>query len=171
MTEEWKDIKGYEGLYKISNLGRVKSLTRNTVKEHIMKQSENDRYKTVELFNNGIGKRKLVHRLVAENFIANLNNYNQVNHKDENKFNNHATNLEWCTSKYNMNYGSRIQKCVKKLREKTTRKVFSKGDKRLFVSLPIQAIKELDIKAGDTVDMKVENKRVIITKIKKESNS
>ena len=62
-------------------------------------------YLTVELFNSKGSKRLLVHRIVAEAFIPNPNNYPQVNHKDENKLNNCIDNLEWCTAKYNMNYG------------------------------------------------------------------
>jgi hypothetical protein len=63
-------------------------------------------YMSVELFNELGSKRLLIHRLVANAFIPNPNNYSQVNHKDENKANNDVSNLEWCTPKYNMNYGN-----------------------------------------------------------------
>ena len=63
-------------------------------------------YASVELFNNAGGKRLLIHRLVANAYIPNPHNFPQVNHKDENPKNNHVSNLEWCTAKYNMNYGN-----------------------------------------------------------------
>lgn len=101
MQEEiWKDISGYEGLYQISNLGRVKS------KRKILKPI-NGEYLHVGLSKNGIQTTKLIHRLVAENFIDNPNNLPQVNHKDENKHNNCVNNLEWITFKENMNYGTK----------------------------------------------------------------
>ena len=105
MKEIWKDIKGYEGIYLISNYGRVKSLHK---KEKIIKQFENTNgYLQVDLWKNGIGKHILVHKLVANSFIKNLKNYPFINHKDENKKNNRVDNLEWCTAKYNCNYGTR----------------------------------------------------------------
>ena len=105
--EIWKDIKGYEGLYQVSNLGRVKSLPRkNHPKEEFRNLSPDSKgYLRVNLFKNNKGKTHKVHRLVAEAFIPNPNNYPQVNHKDENKANNNVDNLEWCTNKYNVNYG------------------------------------------------------------------
>lgn len=108
MKEIWKDIKGYEGLYQVSNLGRVRSLPRNgTVKEiRLLKQHvKNSGYYIVILSKNNNQKCKTVHRLVAETFIENPKGYLVVNHKDENKKNNNVDNLEWCTQKYNINYG------------------------------------------------------------------
>lgn len=118
MKEIWKDIEGYEGLYQISNLGRVKSLEKyvNTAiknntkvkrKEQILKQYNKNGYLQVTLTHNNKRKYFGVHRLVANAFIPNLNNYPQVNHKDENTLNNCVDNLEWCTAKYNCNYGTR----------------------------------------------------------------
>lgn len=116
MKEIWKDIKGYEGLYQISNLGNVKSLDRNYIrkngrnhhtKETIRAQSKNLKgYSFVRLSKNNNSKIKYIHRLVAEHFIPNPQMLPQVNHKDENKDNNCVGNLEWCTNVYNCNYGT-----------------------------------------------------------------
>ena len=111
--EEWKDIKGYEELYQISSLGRVKSLKNNrgNYREKILSNIPNKNgYIIVQLKKNGTSKPFSVHRLVAQAFIPNPNNYPQVNHKDENKENNRVDNLEWCTAKYNSNYGTKIKR-------------------------------------------------------------
>lgn len=117
MIEIWKDIKGYEGLYQVSNLGRVKSLGNNKRrKEKILKQVEDGGgYLFVLLCKNGKGKMFKVHRLVAQAFTPNPNNYPQVNHKDENKQNNCVWNLEWCDCKYNINYGTGIERRIEKV--------------------------------------------------------
>ena len=104
--EIWKDIAGYEGLYKVSNLGRIKKLGNNfSCKEKILVNSDCHGYLHVNLYKNGTRKSYLVHRLVALSFIENTNNYMEINHIDENKHNNCVENLEWCTRKYNNNYG------------------------------------------------------------------
>ena len=112
--EEWKDIKGYEGLYQVSNLGRVKSLSNtNTRKEKILKPIYHARYYQITLSKNNIRIQYRVHRLVAEAFIPNPDGLPIINHKDENPLNNNVDNLEWCDSKYNNNYngkGKRISK-------------------------------------------------------------
>lgn len=112
MQEIWKDIKGYEGLYQVSNLGRVKSL------QMYAKGGYKRRIKILKPCNNGNGyhivylmkdkKRSVnyIHRLVAQAFVTNLNNFSCINHIDENRQNNRADNLEWCTYKYNNNYGN-----------------------------------------------------------------
>lgn len=112
MNEIWKDVEGYEGLYQVSNLGRVKSLGNNkNRKEKIMKISKNkDGYLYIDFHRNGKHKKFLIHRLVAQTFLDNPNNLPQVNHKDENPTNNSVDNLEWCNSKYNNNYGTRNNK-------------------------------------------------------------
>jgi len=101
MEEIWKDVVGYEGYYKISNLGNVKNL--KTGKINIPKSKG---YQTVTLYKDGVKKITTIHRLVAKAFIPNPNNYDIVNHKDETKNNNRADNLEWCDEKYNANYGT-----------------------------------------------------------------
>lgn len=109
MEEIWKNIQGYEGLYQVSNLGRIKSLNYNHKNiEKILKYGiDTSGYKVVNLWKDGKGKTKTIHRLVAIHFISNPNNYPVINHIDENKQNNNITNLEWCTYKYNINYSSR----------------------------------------------------------------
>ena len=102
MEEIWKAI---DDRYSVSNLGRVKSNALG--KEQILKQRIVHNYLRVNLYISGKMKTVSVHRLVAQAFIPNPDNFPQVNHKDENKLNNYAENLEWCTPKYNCNYGSR----------------------------------------------------------------
>ena len=132
--EEWRDIKGYEGYYQISNLGRVKSLPRDVgsnrcKKETIMKTSiDKDGYEHLVLCKDGKQKHFRVNRLVAQAFIPNPNNYPVVNHKDENKTNNRVENLEWCTITYNINYGGRTEKASKKVICVTTGKIFKSID-------------------------------------------
>ena len=105
MDEIWRDIEGYEGLYQISNKGRVKSLYKGS--ERILKPWDNGRgYLLVTLCKNGVALSKSIHRLVAISFIINPENKPQVNHKDENKSNNCIENLEWATAKENNNYGT-----------------------------------------------------------------
>ena len=126
--EEWRDIKGYEGLYQVSNEGRVRSLDRTikqktklgnykifTMKGRILKAANVNRgYLAVQLWKDGIAKMRFIHRLVAEAFIPNPDNLPQVNHKDEDKTRNVVENLEWCSEKYNSNYGTAIARRVEK---------------------------------------------------------
>lgn len=113
--EEWKDIRGYEGLYQVSSEGRVKSVKRNIFRVY------NDNgygYFMVLLSKDGEKKPFYVHRLVAEAFIPNPENLPQVNHRNEQKHQNNVENLEWCSSKYNMNYGTARERQVEKQRKK-----------------------------------------------------
>lgn len=97
MNEIWKDIKGYEGLYQISNLGRVKSLKTGKIRKQCY---DKDRYLKIEL-SNKTQKSLKIHRLVAQAFIPNPLNLPQVNHKDGNKLNNNVNNLEWVSPSEN----------------------------------------------------------------------
>lgn len=106
--EEWRDIKGYEGLYQISSYGRVQSSKRKGNLGGTIKTSlSNGGYPQAHLCKNSVRKTFLVHRLVALAFLDNPNNYPEVNHKDERKTNNCVWNLEYCTRKYNENYGTK----------------------------------------------------------------
>lgn len=116
MAEIWRPVKGYEGLYEVSNEGRVKSLERYSVRFGHQKELIDEKiisprksgsgYMLVSLSKQGERKTKSIHRLVAQAFIPNPKSFPFINHKDENKTNNHVDNLEWCTPKYNVNYGT-----------------------------------------------------------------
>lgn len=109
MKEEWRDIEGYEGLYMVSNFGRVVSF--QGCNPRIMKLGMTHKgYQCVGLQKEKQHKTCVVHRLVAKAFIPNSDNLPQVNHKDECKTNNRVDNLEWCTDKYNHNYGTYIER-------------------------------------------------------------
>lgn len=104
---EWRDIIGYEGLYKVSDGGDIKSIKSNKILSPDINQ---DGYKRIVLYKNKTRKHYSVHRLVAEAFIPNPDNLKEVNHKDEDKTNNTVGNLEWVSSKDNCNYGTRNRK-------------------------------------------------------------
>lgn len=127
--EEWRDIEGYEGLYQVSSLGRVRTLPKpmfygasSNVRNHesairamrIMKARKKlNGYLQISLFRNGKPRTFTIHRLVAKTFLPNPHKYPYINHKDEDKSNNTVDNLEWCTPSYNIHYGSAIQKLSK----------------------------------------------------------
>lgn len=119
MDEIWKDVLGYEGKYQVSNLGRVKSLERRCKsKDYTRRVPGKIRAQTLDTYGypivslnlDGKKKTRTIHRLVAEAFIPNPNNYSEINHKDENKQNNAVENLEWCTTQYNSSYGTRVDR-------------------------------------------------------------
>lgn len=109
-TEIWRPVVGYEGLYEVSNTGKVRSLFR--YKKELKPQITRNGYLRVQLWKDMVGKGKTVHRLVATAFCVRPKGCNIVNHKDENPLNNHADNLEWCTYQYNNTYGARLKKMV-----------------------------------------------------------
>lgn len=110
MEREFRDIKGFEGKYKISNDGEVLSLLQDPPRLLAKKPNAGGKYYMVGLSDDGIMIYALVHRLVGEAFIPNPNNLPQINHKDENGLNNNVDNLEWCDRSYNMNYGTRAHR-------------------------------------------------------------
>lgn len=138
MKEIWKDIPEYEKIYQVSNLGNVRVLDRfvnsaiknNSIvkrKGKILKQYNKGGYLQVTLTINNKRKYYNVQRLVALAFIPNPNNLPQVNHKDENPLNNNVSNLEWCTAKYNCNYGNRNSKIYNKTSFKKGHIPWNKG--------------------------------------------
>lgn len=112
MEEVWKPITNFEDRYEVSNLGNVRSLKyRNSPRVELLVATVSVKgRKYVDLYRRGKRVRKQVHTLVATEFIPNPHNLKEINHKDENPLNNQATNLEWCTREYNVNYGSRNSK-------------------------------------------------------------
>ena len=120
-------IDGYEGRYEISNYGRVRSFVQDRKRGKIKTGIPTFKgYLTIALYD-AIGRRKFVpiHRLVASAFLSNPDNLEQVNHKDEDKTNNHVDNLEWCSNEYNINYGTRNKRAAESNRccESTSLKV------------------------------------------------
>lgn len=123
MSEVWRPIEGYEGIYEVSSYGRVRSMERDVSfyingtlvthpKPSVIRKTKMERkgYLRLNLCKDGVKKFYSVHRLVAKAFIPNPHNLPQVNHKDENKLNNHVDNLEWCTCEENAKYGTRNER-------------------------------------------------------------
>lgn len=120
--EIWKDVKGFEDLYKVSNFGRIIAKRITIVRSNGVTQFRKEQLVLPCLINSGyyrisFHKNKkttsyLLHRIVSLHFLNNPNNYGFVNHKDENKLNNKSDNLEWCTQSYNNNYGTSQERRV-----------------------------------------------------------
>ena len=145
-NEIWKDVKGYEGLYQVSNLGRIKSSKRkvhagrNRTRwqyERIMSnyRTNGNGYKIVGLNKEGKSKNKYIHRLVAETFLENPNNYKYINHKDENKANNCVSNLEFCTAQYNCTYNNLHKRNgLKNRNNKYSKKIYQLDDENNIIN-------------------------------------
>ena len=140
--EIWREVKGFEGLYEVSNRGRIKSLPRldsmnRKVRERIMATTYDwQGYEHVKLNKDGKSYTKYVHRLVAEAFIPNPMKKETVNHKDEIKAHNYVENLEWMTMKENANYGTRnIRAVAHKDYFEISRKISSSAHKKAVVQL------------------------------------
>jgi hypothetical protein len=144
--EVWKDIPHYEGLYQISNLGNVWSINNN----YLMKPFELKGYLKITLSNKyGKKKQERINRLVALAFLSNPNKYTQVNHIDENKLNNNVNNLEWCSPKYNCNYGTRNQRISEsQINDKTKSKSVLQYDKNGDFIKEFPSIKEVERSLG-----------------------
>lgn len=118
MEEIWKDIFGYEGIYQISNLGRVKRLPVKDARGHLRKEKfltpclNSCGYLHVGLTKQNVHKKKTIHRLLMEAFVPNPNNLPEINHINENKTDNSLSNLEWCTHYQNMNSGTAEQRAL-----------------------------------------------------------
>ena len=135
MTELWKDIEGYEGLYQVSNMGRVRSLDMVIEQKgkapyvwsgRVLSPSEDRHgYKHIRLRARGTNTGVYVHQLVAKAFVPNPNGYNEVNHKDENPGNNRSSNLEWCSHIYNVRYGTGQERRAAKIRRPIIQKDLS----------------------------------------------
>lgn len=151
-TEVWKDIEGYEGLYQVSNMGRVRSLDREDAlgrrrKGRVLAGGLNGKgYLMVRLCRDGYVENKYIHRLAAKAFLDNPDNFPQVNHKDENKTNNAVSNLEWCTALYNNTYGDHSKHIAKAL-ECPVYVVTSSGHRYFFDSTK-KAVELLVLKKG-----------------------
>lgn len=142
--EEWRDVIGYEGIYQVSNLGRIKRLahwknqtikqspekyTRRMLPEKIMSTNQKSgRYIGISLSKNKQAKTMSVHRIVAMAFIPNPHGYPEINHIDCNSKNNRVENLEWCDHKHNINHADRTAKaaraCEKKVICQETGKIY-----------------------------------------------
>lgn len=108
--ERWKAIRGFEGKYEVSDAGNIRNAS-----GMVMKRKRNNRgYVQACLWKDGVAHYFLLHRIVAEAFIENPDELPQVNHKDEDKENNAADNLEWCTNLYNRRYGTGYQRSCEK---------------------------------------------------------
>ena len=114
-NELWKDVVGYEGLYQVSTMGRVRSLNyHRTGKEKIRRPANIGGYLYIILWKNGKGKNHSIHRLVAQAWLKPVAGKDCVNHLDEVKDSNHYSNLEYCTPKENANWGTCIQRRIEK---------------------------------------------------------
>jgi hypothetical protein len=166
--EHWKSIKDYEGLYEVSNMGRIKSLQRTdkrgkTVNERILKPcTDRCGYLLVNLFKDGKGTKTLIHRLVAEAFIENPNNHPVINHKDEDPSNNTVYNLEWTTHSINNNYRSRKGWQTKRFGKKVAQYNLD-GELIQIWSSTREAEREKDLITGQLVPVAEVRKRPIIT--------
>lgn len=135
MVEMWKDVPGYEGLYKVSNIGNVMSFHtdgvfgKNNHGRLLVQRTDACGYKYVYISKNGKKKRESVHRLVAYAFLPNPENLPQVNHIDEIRDHNTVSNLEWCTALYNQRYGHRRKRSSESATgEKNARAILTERD-------------------------------------------
>lgn len=117
----WVNVPGFEGLYEISTFAQIRNAKGEVIKQQIRREKYTC-YKYVSLWKNGRYYKKGVHRLMAETFIPNHNNYPVVNHKDEDGTNNLLSNLEWCSKSYNASYGTAPKKISKAFKGRISEK-------------------------------------------------
>ena len=146
VTEEWRPVVGFENNYEVSNQGRIRSVSRKRevtqsckaacfYHGRIRKQFLNKAgYYTVGLCKNGKQHHRQVSRIVAEAFLPNPNGYPEVNHKNETPKDNRVENLEWCSRKYNCQYGTRTKRIADKL-SKSCCAIYPNGEKQVFKSI------------------------------------
>lgn len=168
MTEVWKDVVGYEGIYEVSDHGRVKSVSRIKVrkngsamqiKNRILKKSVNAHgYEIVSLSNDGKRDTRKIHRLVAEAFCEKKNEKNCVNHKDGNKTNNYFENLEWCTHSENI-----VHAYEKQLRKNGNITHLTNGNEVYKFCSAIQASLFLGRPKGYVTDMKFKGRTKVFS--------
>ena len=154
MTEIWRPIEGYENLYEVSNLGRVRSLERTVIRKNGVKRKVSEKilkpgtqqngYLMVTLHKNGVRRSFYLHRLVLTAFNPNSDKKLQVNHLSEDKTDNSVENLEWCTAKENSNYGTR----TKRASEKNRKPVLCVELNQIFPSLK-EAARQLSLSVGN----------------------
>lgn len=160
MKEIWKDIKGYERLYQVSNLGRIKSLERKVISynrgrtyertypEKILKQAKDkDGYVQVNLSKNGKGRTRKVHRLVAQAFISNFEEKPEVNHINGIRDDDRVDNLEWCTSSENNIHAYKVLKRGYKLPNKEQRKKYLDKVSKEIIQYEIKIVEKARYKS------------------------
>lgn len=168
MTEIWKDIPGYEGLYQASNLGNIRSIAfinnrgvKHRIKVKAQKEGVWGRMYTM-LYKDTKRKNWLVHRLIAITFLPNPNNYPEINHIDGNPKNNRVDNLEWCTASYNMKhaYKNGLNPVIKEHNEKAKKPIIRNDGKyydcayRAAEDLGVSVFAIRDVLKGRTTNSK-----------------
>jgi len=150
MKEIWRPVVGLEEYFKISNLGRIKRIKAHCYSinqkkiivremDKILKPTLDRGYLKINLSLNGKRCLKYIHRLVAEAFIPNPNNYKEVNHIDSNPTNNHIDNLEWCDRKYNIDYMLKHQEQIRE-----TNEMKAEALENIYYGIEMGTIKNLD---------------------------
>jgi len=159
--ETWKDIQGYEGLYKVSSIGRIMSNHTNKKGEGwqiLSGYTDTKGYQRIGLYKNGLTINQKIHRLVARAFIPNPDNKAEVNHKDSNKQNNNAENLEWVTLVENMKHAYDNKLIPAMIGSKNGRSKITEADVIIIRSMAYTGIDYKDIKKHFPVNEKTIHK-------------
>lgn len=176
MEEVWKDIKGYEGIYQVSNIGRIRSLDRINIYKNGTKRFEKGKVKAlvknklgyVQIILNKENKKssRRVHRLVAQAFIENPNKYEEINHIDGNKLNNNVTNLEWCNRKQNVRHAINNGLRKKHYGRRRDKPMIRKLDELGRVTIPKEDRQELGWEHNDEIIIRRDDEIFILEKHK-----